>query len=111
MAQDTVIKGTDEPVVFEFDFSDSPEFAEGGLDNFTYIEVSLCSETYSTLSDPSNLYTQDLNLLVLKIGGVTELDDGKYTPIIVGYNNQNYINGKPLNMICKNRLGSPVKVC
>ena len=111
MAQDTVIKGTDEPVVFLFDFSSSAEFSVDGLGNFTRITLSLCNETYDSVENPSNLYTTDSHTLVLKIGMDTLLDSGSYTPIIMGYNGQNYLNGKPLNTVCKNILGSPVKVC
>lgn len=111
MAQDTVIKGTDEPVTFVFDFSSSTEFATGGLDNFTEITLSLCSEEYSTVSTPSNLFTEDANTLVLAIGMDTTLPEGSYTPIIIGYNGQNYTDGKVLNSTSKNIIGKPIKVC
>lgn len=106
-----VILNTQEKVVIVIDLSQDPSFAVNGLNNFDEIVLKLCSETYSTVDNPENLYVnpEDSSELILSIGFVTQLSAGKrYTPNIVGY----YDGGKVkvINSTNFNFLNDPIEI-
>lgn len=81
--QNVIIKGRDNPVVMTFAFVG--EFAADGLSNFTDITVQVGGETYSTITDPNQLFTASNTELRLKIGDTTTLADGTYMPEVIGF--------------------------
>ena len=95
MAQDVIIKGADNLVVFVFSFD---------ISGYTEITLSLGGESYSTVDNPLALYVDGTTDLVLDIGDTTILDDGYYLPEINA-------DGTLLNGDCKNILGVKVRVC
>ena len=95
MPKNVITPPTDAKVVFVFDFQNS-EFSVNGLDNFTNITVDIGSESYSTVGEPSRLYTDGTTKLVLDIGDITNLEAGYYIPTIKGFN-PIYDDGVTLN--------------
>jgi len=69
----------------EIAFTFTGDFAENGLSNFTNIQLTIGGETYTTTSNPSELYLNGNNALVLNIGSVTALAVGSYKPEIIGF--------------------------
>lgn len=98
----------DMPVIMTFTFDG--EFATDGLSNFDEIVLVIGGETYSTVSDPDELYHLNSSELTLSIGDSTSLEKGIYLPNIRGYNIK-YNDGYILNSPCFNRLGNPIIVC
>lgn len=83
MSQSIVIKGRDNPAIFEFSFTG--DFASLQLNTFSRVVVNIGTESYSTDLTPSNLFIVGDTELRLKIGDTTTLDVGSYTPEIIGY--------------------------
>lgn len=92
--QDIIIKGSDNPVIFEFTFSG--DFSASGLNNFTRITVAIGNESYDSSVDINQLKINSPTELSLSIGDTTTLDAGSYTPIIIGYS-ATYDDGYVLN--------------
>jgi hypothetical protein len=92
------------------DFTFGGDFETGGLNNFTEITLEIGSETYSTISESSELYIIGDVSLVLDIGNSTSLEEGVYFPSIIGYS-QRYDDGYILTSSCDNRLSQPIIVC
>lgn len=82
MSSNVIYKGFDNPIIFTFSFSG--DFAALGLNNFTRIDVTIGSETYSTTGQ--YLAITDANTLTLSISDVTNLADGSYGVEIIGFN-------------------------
>ena len=104
--KDTIIKGRDNEVVFVGRFTG--DFQSSGFAGFDEIRVTVGDETYSTISDPENLYVENKVNLKLKIGAITSLDVGTYIPKIVGFSGY-YPNGVVLSSVDYNQ-SSPVSV-
>lgn len=83
MAQDTVIKGKDNPVIFQFSFTG--DFSTLQLNSFSRIALTIGEESYSTDITPDNLFIVNDTELRLKIGDTTELEPGRYNFELVGY--------------------------
>ena len=79
MAQDTIIKGLSNLVSIEFTFTEL-----AGLLAFNDIQLTIDSETYTTLLNPTQLIASSQTLLTLDIGTTTALAIGSYTPTIKG---------------------------
>ena len=97
------MKGRDNPVEISFSF-DEGDFKELGLNTFSEIRVTLGSETYSTIDNPSQLFISNNVDLIVNIGNDTSLEEGHYLPEIVGYSNV-YTQGYELTGKCKPILG------
>ena len=108
MAQDTIIKGCDNPIVFEFTFSGY--FAASGLNTFSSITLDIGSESYDNTVDTTKLIIDSDTQLTLSIGDSTTLADGSYSPTIKGFSVV-YDDGYQLTSECKNTLGRKVRVC
>lgn len=106
MAQNTVIKGRDNPVIFEFKMTG--DFAANQLNTFDSITLDIGGESYSTATTPANLEIVNDNELRLKIGDTTALDPGGYIPEIVGIS-ADYNDGYLLNGL-KRKILDPVIV-
>jgi hypothetical protein len=96
MELSVVAKGSDNLVVFLFNLRG--ELAENQLNGFDYISIRIGNETYTTQSNPDNLFVDSNNnkRLILKIGTVTQLSDGEYPVTIKGYS-LTYQNGYVFN--------------
>ena len=108
MAQDTIIKGCDNPAVFEFTFAG--DFAASGLNTFSRITLDVGSESYDSDVDTTKLIIDSDTQLTLSIGDSTALSDGYYTPVIKGFSVV-YDDGYELTGECKNTLGRKLRVC
>lgn len=106
MAQDTVIKGKDNPVIFNF--SMTGDFAANQLNTFDSITLDIGGESYSTASTPDQLFIVSGNQLRLRIGDTTTLDPGGYVPEINGFS-ADYNDGYLLHGL-KRRIFGPVRV-
>lgn len=103
MAQDTVIKGKDNPVIFQFSFTG--DFATLQLNSFSRIELTIDSESYSTDLTPDNLFIVNGSELRLKIGYITELEPGRHNFELVGYSpdyNDGYLLHGPKKPLLQN---------
>ena len=107
MAQNKIVKGSDNPVVMSWSFSG--DFAANGLASFSEITVDIGSESYSTISTPSQLFLNGNNELRLRIGDSTSLAEGQYTLEVIGFS-ATYNDGYLLSGKCKPVLGA-VRVC
>jgi hypothetical protein len=105
--QNEIYIGLDNPVVMTFSFTG--EFSGGGLSNFTYIQLTIGSEVYTTNGTPLQLFLNGNNELRLKIGDTTALDAGSYLPEIIGFSTD-YNDGYLLNGACKKILSDKIKV-
>ena len=81
--QNVIIKGNDNPVIFNFDFTG--DFAADQLDAFTDIQLTIGDESYSTLTNPTLLFKETNKQLRLKIGDITALAVGSYAAEVVGF--------------------------
>lgn len=106
MAQDTVIKGKDNPVIFQFVFTG--DFSALQLNSFSKITLDIGGELYSTDITPDNLFIVNDNELRLKIGDTTSLEPGRYNFELVGYS-ASYDDGYLLHGE-KKRILSSIKV-
>jgi lysophospholipase L1-like esterase len=93
--KDTVIKGYGNKVVFNFDFN---------VSQYLEMKISLGDETYSTVTNPLNLYVRNSSELVLDIGKVTEIGVGAIIPKIEA--DEILLNGN-----CKRVLKKDFNVC
>jgi hypothetical protein len=93
--KDTVIKGYRNKVVFNFDFN---------VSQYLEMKISLGDETYSTVTNPLNLYVRNSSELVLDIGKVTEIGVGAIIPKIEA--DEILLNGN-----CKRVLKKDFNVC
>lgn len=106
MAQDTVIKGKDNPVIFNFTMTG--DFAANQLNTFDKVTVDIGGEAYATDTTPNQLFIVSGNQLRLKIGDITTLAVGGYIPEIIGYSTD-YNDGYLLSGV-KRRLFGAVRV-
>jgi hypothetical protein len=83
MSQNTVFIGNDNPVIVNFSFTG--DFSVDGLSNFTDIQVGVGSESYTLLTNPSNVVVSSNTQLRIKIGDSTALGTGLYPLKIVGF--------------------------
>ena len=104
--QNIIYVGEDNPVVFEFSFLG--EFAQNGLNSFTYVTVELGGETYQSDTD-AELFVNSPTELRLNIGTTTSLTDGEYLPTIKGYS-PTYPNGYLINGEKKRLLQSVIVI-
>lgn len=81
--QNRIFIGRDNPAILVFSFTG--DFADGGLSNFDDIQVAIDSETYSTVTDPTKVFTTDDNTLRIAIGDSTSLAAGYYHVDVVGF--------------------------
>jgi hypothetical protein len=105
--QNEIYIGLDNPVVMTFSFTG--EFGSGGLSNFTYIQLTIDSEVYTTSGTPNQLFLNGNNELRLKIGDTTSLPAGSYLPEIIGFS-ATYNDGYLLNGACKKVLSDKIKI-
>lgn len=103
MAQDTIIKGLDNPVVMNFSFTG--DFASTGLSAFNEIKLVIGTEEYSTVTTPDELFLNGNFELRLKIGDSTALDAGGYLPEITGFS-PDYDDGYLLSGTKRKILGA-----
>lgn len=97
------MKGRDNPVEISFSF-DEGDFKELGLNTFSEIKVTLGSNTYSTIDNPSQVFVSNNTDLTINVGGDENLEKGSHLPEIVGYSNV-YTQGYELTGKCKPILG------
>jgi hypothetical protein len=81
MAQDTIVKGSNNLVSMLFTFTEIV-----GLTTFTDIQLTIGDETYTTLVDTTKLIVVSDTLLTLDVGTTTYLAIGSYAPTIKGVN-------------------------
>lgn len=105
MAQNKIVKGRDNPVIINFDFTGS--FASGGLNNFTKIVVGIGGESYNTEDNPDKVIVNGKFQLALMIGDVTNLESGNYDLTVTGYSST-YDNGYELTGADNKKLSSVV---
>jgi hypothetical protein len=88
--------GIDNPAVLVFNLRG--EFAEEQLKAFDYLSLRVGDETYTTYANPEHFFIDPNNSgrLLIKIGGVTKLNEGEYPMTLLGYN-LTYENGYVLN--------------
>lgn len=77
--QNFFIKGRDNPVVINFNFADGFSLAM-----FDRVVFQIGNEEYATDTHPQKVVV-DRESLILSIGDITQLDIGRYPPIITGY--------------------------
>lgn len=104
--QNTVIKGTDTPVVISFEWEG--EFLADGLSNFTDIQVEIGDEEYTLLLNPSEVVVASNSELRILLGLATSLAAGSYRLIITGIS-LTYDDGYVLSGGCRNPLTVRVK--
>lgn len=85
------------------------EFSELGWNYFDEVVIEIGDESYSTVTNPSNLYIADDTRLYLDIGTVTALSPSSYRITIRAYNSNN-IAGYILTSPVDNVLSDPVRV-
>lgn len=105
--QNVIVRGRDNPVVMEFSFGG--DFAASGLNTFNEVRVTIGDETYSTTSNPDNLFIESDFELRLRIGDTTSLGVGVYLPEITGFS-ATYNDGYLISGKCKPIL-EPIRVC
>ena len=103
MLQNVIMKGRDNPVEISFSF-DEGDFKELGLNTFSEIKVTLGSNTYSTIDNPSQVFVSNNTDLTINVGADVALEKGSFLPEIVGYSNV-YTQGYELSGKCKPILG------
>lgn len=88
--------GVDTPAVLKFNLRG--EFAEKQLTAFDYITLAVGDETYTTYGDPDFFFVDPKNpcRLIIKIGTITGLREGRYFITVKGFN-LTYPNGFELN--------------
>lgn len=97
-----IYKPRDNEVFIAFSFGG--DFSVGGLSNFSEITLTLGVESYSTISTPNQLFLKDDFTLALKIGDITTLDVGQYSPDIIGIS-PTYDDGYVLNCATSSKIG------
>lgn len=90
MFKNVIKRVRDNEVVFIFSFT--PESKPVGLSDFDDIEITIGSETYSLVSNPTNVIV-DGERLLLRVGDVTALTAGRYNVTIRGYDSGIYDDG------------------
>ena len=104
-----IYKGRDNEVFIAFTFDG--DFAATGLANFDEVTLDIGGETYSTVTTPSQLFLKDNFTLALKIGDITTLTVGNYSPEIIGISTT-YNDGFILNCATSSKISSiTVKDC
>lgn len=101
--QNFFIKGRDNPVVINFSFADGFSLAL-----FDRVVFQIGDEEYATDTHPQKVVI-DGESLILSVGDVTQLELGRYFPIITGYN-ATYDDGYVLTGKSNPVLTSPIDI-